>query len=126
MNRDDKLVAVDWHGFIGVPAGTRLTFIISPEVLGYVDAGAASIRRSRSDVLLATTVGEEIDPAAPIFIEADLVNPSRAHQRGPLTFEFRVDGEDLGLQLRATQDPNSMPEGEACAVLIRIADEAGN
>ena len=94
-------------------------------MLGYVDSGAKVVRRSRADLLLAMIVGKEIDPDAPIFVEADLVEAESTYY-GPLTFEFRVDGEDLGLQLEATQDPNSMPEGEVCTVLVEIADEAGN
>lgn len=126
MNRDGKLIAVDFDGFIGIPAGTELKFIMTPQVLGYVDSGAKVVRRSRADLLLAMIVGDEIDPAAPIFVEAGLVEPSHADQRGPLTFAFKVDGEDLGLTITATQDPNSMPEGEVCTVLVEIAAETGN
>lgn len=121
---DGKLVAVDWRGFIGIPAGTRLTFIMTPEVLACVDTGAQRVRRSRADLLLATIVGEAIDPDAPIFIVVSIVDPSSAHHRGPLTFEY---GADLGLTITATQDLCAMPEGdEVCTVLVEIADEAGN
>jgi hypothetical protein len=83
------------------------------------------VRRSRADLLLAMIVGKEIDPAAPIFVEADIVE-AKSTFYGPLTFEFRVDGEDLGLQLEATQDLRAMPEGEVCTVILEIAAETGN
>lgn len=121
-NSDGKLVAVDWYGFIGIPAGTELKFIMTPEVLGYVERAAANIHRSRAWLLLATIVGEEIDTDAPIYVEANLVERASTFY-GPLTFEY---GEDLGIAITSTQDPNSMPAGDAVTVLIRIADEAGN
>jgi hypothetical protein len=43
---------------------------------------------------MSMIVGKEIDHAAPIFIEADLVEAESTYY-GPLTFEFCVDGEDL-------------------------------
>jgi hypothetical protein len=83
------------------------------------------VRRSRADLLLAMIVGKEIDPARSIFVSAEIVAPESTYY-GPLVFEYRVDGEDLGLQLDATQDLRAMPDGEVCTVLVEIAAEAGN
>jgi hypothetical protein len=122
---DGKLVAVDFDGFISIPAGTRLTFIMSPEVLDCVDTCAQRVRRSRASLLLAMIVGKEIDPESAIFVLAGIVE-AKSTFYGPLVFEYRVDGEDLGLQLDATQDLRAMPEGEVVTVLVEIAAEAGN
>ena len=122
MNRDGKLIAIEFNGFIAIPSGTRLTFLMTPEVRACVDTCAQRVSRSRADLLLATIVGEEIDTDAPIFVQASLVEAKSTYY-GPLTFEY---GADMGLAIIATQDPNSMPEGEVCTVLLEIAAEAGN
>jgi hypothetical protein len=121
-----KLVVVDWDGFSGVPAGTRLIYVMTPAVLGCVETAAANIHRSRAWLLLATIMGDEIDPDAPIYIEANVVDPAAATFYGPLTFEYRIEGEDLGLAITATQDEAAMPEGELCTLLVEVAAEAGN
>jgi hypothetical protein len=122
-NSKGKRVLVDWDGFSGgVPAGTRLAFAMTREVLGYVDTAAANIHRSRAWLLLATIVGEEIDPDAPLYVEANLFERSSTFY-GPLTFEY---GEDLGLTITATQDLCAMPEGEVMTVVVEIAAETGN
>lgn len=128
MNRDGKRVVIDWDGLSGgVPAGTRLAFAMTREVLGYVDTCARRLHRSRAWLLLATIMGEEIDPDAPVYIVANVVDPASANFHGPLTFAVRHEGEDLGLAISATQDEAALPpEGEVCAVLVEIAAEAGN
>jgi hypothetical protein len=45
-----RLVAVDWHGFIGIPAGTELKFLMTPQVLGFVDSEAPKWYADRAPI----------------------------------------------------------------------------
>jgi hypothetical protein len=119
---------MDEHGFLGVADGTKLEFIMPPELLGYVDQGAAALKTDRGRVLMATLVGEKIDTDAPIFLEASLVDPDQAAAdgRAPLTFAVTVGGQKAGLRLMATQHLNARPQGELLTVRVTVPSQKSN
>jgi hypothetical protein len=120
-SKTERLVAIEFNGFFNVPAGTRLLFMMRPEVLEVVNTCAPRVGRARADFLLALIVGEEIDPNAPIFVEVNIVERSSTFY-GPLTFEY---GPDKGLAITCTQDEAAMAD-EVKTVLVEILGEAGN
>jgi hypothetical protein len=120
-----KRMVMDEHGFLGVADGTKLVFIMPPEILGYVDQGAAALKTDRGRILMATLVGEKIDTNAPIFLEASLVDPEQASadRRGPLTFAVTIGGQKAGLRLMATQHLNARPQGELLTVRVTVPSQ---
>lgn len=114
-----KRTVLDEHGFLALAAGTKLRFVMSPEILEYVDRFAEALRMERGRVLMATIVADKIDAKAVIFLQPGPVEAEqRTDQRGPLTLAVTVHGRKLDLRLTATQDPSAMPKGELLTVIV--------
>src|SRR5262249_30617794 len=112
----ERKVVIDEHGFCTLDAGAELRFIMSPDVLECVDYMARITRTDRGYALMATIVGDEIDPDAPIFTEARVVEnfEPTVGQRGPLTFVLTIGCRRFGVQIMSTQDSRAAAsDGEA-------------
>ncbi len=116
-----KREIIDQHGFISIGPGDPLTFVMSREVLTFVDRIGEAFGMVRSQVLMATIVGEKIDPVASIFVR---VGPARpADPRRPLTFDGKAGSK---LALTVTQDRRAKPQGKIVTVICRLSFEKGN
>jgi len=69
---------LDRNGFLGVPPGTSIKFIMEPETLKSVDKCATAPELERGKLLMATIVDERIDPDA-LSVDSRLRNGSRTH-----------------------------------------------
>jgi hypothetical protein len=124
----ERKVVIDEYGFCSLDASTHLRFIMSPDVLECIDYLARITRTDRSKALMATIVGEEIDPNAPISIEARVVEDFKPTigQRDPLTFVVTIEGRRFGVQLMSRQDLQAVSDPEAITTMVRPGSEMGH
>src|SRR6266478_698252 len=113
-----RIVVLDRNGFLGVPPGTPMKFIMETETLKSVDRCATAAGVDRGHVLMATIVDERLDPEAPVFIQARIIGRAQAldDPRHLIAIAITVDGLPKALTLSATQAPNAMPRGEVIRV----------
>jgi hypothetical protein len=118
------IVVLDRNGFLGVPPGTSIKFIMEPETLKSVDRCATAAELERGKLLMATIVDERIDPDAPVFIQARIIDRDQAldDPRHLVAITITVDGLPKALSLSATQAPSAMPRGEVLTVIVTTSD----
>jgi hypothetical protein len=95
-----KQIIIDSNGFLSVPDNFRLTFLMEQSTLDFIEDAAERIANVEGgNLLMATLVGEQLDPEQPIYIIA--VDPDDTSTDKPLIFDNEL-GKSFALI--ATQD----------------------
>ena len=86
---------IDYDGFISVPDGHAVHLVMSASVLRYIETVAPQNALTAERLMLATLVGEDIDPEEPVFVF------SREDDKGNTALLATQDNEPYREQLTA-------------------------
>jgi hypothetical protein len=119
-----RIVVLDHNGFLSVPPGTPIKFIMDAEMLETVDRLAEAVTMDRGKLLMATIVDERIDLDAPVFIQPRIIERDQAHDdpRHPITVAITAAGLPKALTLSATQKLTGMPQGKLLTLIVTTND----
>ena len=119
-----RIVVLDHNGFLGVPPGTPIKFIMDAEMLKTVDRLAEAVTMDRGKLLMATIVDESIDLDAPVFIQPRIIQRDQVRDdpRHPITVGIIADGLPKALTLSATQKRTGMPQGKLLTLIVTTDD----